>query len=125
MHQAHVCVPGNSVDETFAGRAAGKRVIYDAIISYLRTLGPVHVDAVKVGVFLKVERKLAEVRPMARAVSLLLVLPYAVDSARVARRESMSGERVVHYIRLVDVRDVDPELCRWLADAYELASSTR
>jgi hypothetical protein len=44
--------------------------IYDALITHLRTIGPVHEDAVTVGVFLKHERKLAEVRPMARSLSV-------------------------------------------------------
>ena len=80
-NQAHVCVPGSTVDETFAHRPEQKP-IYEAIIEHLRTLGPVHEDAVKVGVFLKRQRKLAEVRPMARSLSVNLVLPRRVDSAR-------------------------------------------
>jgi hypothetical protein len=43
----------------------------------------VHADAVRVGVFLKHERKLAEVGPMARSLSLELVLPRRVDDTRV------------------------------------------
>lgn len=120
-HQSHVCVPGNTVDETFAGRPAGQREIYESIVGYLNTLGPLHVDAVKVGVFLYHEAKLAEVRPMARAVKLLLVLPYRVDAVRVGRREQLSADRIMHAIRLTDPSDVDDELRRWLADAYELA----
>jgi uncharacterized protein DUF5655 len=120
-HQSHVCVPGNTVDETFAGRPAGQRDIYETIVGYLNTLGPLHIDAVKVGVFLYHERKLAEVRPMARSLRLLLVLPYGVDTGRVVRRERLSTERVLHYIKLTDPSDVDSELRDWLADAYELA----
>ena len=120
--QSHVCVPGNTVDETFAGRPAPQREVYEAIVTYLRGLGPLHVDAVKVGVFLYHDGKLAEVRPMARAVKLLLVLPYALDSARVGRRETLSAERIMHYIRLTGPSDVDDQLKHWLADAYELAA---
>jgi len=117
-----VCVPGNTVDETFAGRPAPQREVYEAIVTYLRGLGPLHVDAVKVGVFLYHDGKLAEVRPMARAVKLLLVLPYALDSARVGRRETLSADRIMHYIRLTGPSDVDDQLKHWLADAYELAA---
>jgi hypothetical protein len=120
-HQSHVCVPGNTVDETFAGRPAGQREIYEAIITCLHGFGPLHVDAVKIGVFLYNERKLAEVRPMARSLRLLLILPYVVQTPSVVRRESLSAERVLHYIKLTSVSDVDDELRGWLADAYELA----
>jgi hypothetical protein len=55
-------VPGCTVDRSFQGRPAVQRAIYDALITHLRTLGPVHEDAVAVGVFLLHERKFAEVR---------------------------------------------------------------
>src|SRR5439155_8592160 len=63
-NQSHVCVPGNSVDECFATRPPYQREIFEVLMEYLDTLGPVHLDAVRVGVFLKRERTFAEVRPM-------------------------------------------------------------
>jgi len=116
-NQSHVCVPGNSVERTFAQRPH-QREIYDAIIAHLRTLGPVHEDAVKVGVFLLHERKLAEVRPMARALSLELFLPRPLDSPRVTRQQRISAERTWLTIRLTEAAQVDGELCDWLAEAY-------
>jgi DNA-binding response OmpR family regulator len=121
-NQAHVCVPGNTVERTFAGRPPVQREIYASIIAYLRSLGPVHEDAVRVGVFLKHESKLAEVRPMARALSLNLVLPRHMDSPRVLRRLRMTAERTVHVIRLTAVTDVDDEVREWLTEAYISAS---
>ena len=67
--QSHTCVPGCTVDATFAGRPPQLRAVYDAIFAYVRGLGPVHEDAVGVGVFLKRDRKLAEVRPRSRDVA--------------------------------------------------------
>ncbi|TMR10026.1 hypothetical protein ETD86_41150 [Nonomuraea turkmeniaca] len=65
--QSHVCVPGCTVDETFAPYPPVYREIYDRLVE---RLGPIHDDAVRVGVFLKSERKFAEVRPKARSLSL-------------------------------------------------------
>jgi len=48
--QSHVCVPGCTVDETFAGRPGYQRAAYDLIAAHLAALGPLHVDAVRVGV---------------------------------------------------------------------------
>ncbi len=76
---AHVCVPGCTVDECFAPWPPLWRDIYDAIWEHLASLGPVHADAVKVGVFLLSDRKLAEVRPKARSLSLELLLPRTVS----------------------------------------------
>lgn len=49
--QSHVRVPGRSVDDCFAGRAAGQREAVDALMAHVAALGPVHVDAVRVGMF--------------------------------------------------------------------------
>jgi hypothetical protein len=65
-NQAHTCIPGCTVDATFAGRPAAQRAVYDAILAHLVTLGPVHEDAVGVGVLLKRDRKLAEIWPGSR-----------------------------------------------------------
>ncbi len=65
VRQSHICVPAGTVDDTFAGKPDAVRAAYDVIIAHLRALGPVHEDAVKVGVFLKHDRKFAELRPTA------------------------------------------------------------
>ena len=116
--QSHVCVPGGTVDASFAGRPDYQRAAYDAIAAFLRGLGPVHEDAVGVGVFLKRERKLAEVRPMARSLSVELVLPRRVDDPRVVRHLPLAGGRIVHVLRLHSAEQVDDRLRDWLAEAY-------
>ncbi|GAA3273031.1 hypothetical protein Dvina_46840 [Dactylosporangium vinaceum] len=117
--QGHVCVPGGTVDETFAGRPGYQRAAYDAIIGLLEALGPVHEDAVKVGVFLKRERKLAEIRPMARALSVELYLPRPVDDERVARHYEVGRGRFVNVVRLTGAGQVDERLRGWLTEAFE------
>jgi hypothetical protein len=106
------------VDQTFAGRPAVQRAICDAVIGHLETLGTVHVDAVHVGVFLKRTQKFAEVRPKARSVSLELVLARTVEDRRVARSARISADRVVHFIKLVQLVDVDDQVRAWLSEAY-------
>jgi len=120
-HQAHVCVPGCTVDDVFAGRPATQRLIYNALMDHLATLGPVHEDAVRVGVFLKRVRKLAEVRPKARNLSVEIVLPRTIDHPRVARTIRIAGDRVVHIVKLTRLDQVDDELRGWLTEAYAAA----
>ena len=117
-HQAHTCVPGCTVDDTFAETPAGQRRAYDTIMAYLRSLGPVHEDAVQVGVFLKRQHKFAEIRPMARALSLNLVLPRVVRDNRVLRTTPISADRVVHVVRLTDAAEVDEQVRGWLTEAF-------
>jgi hypothetical protein len=121
--QGHDCLPGTTVDELFAGRPPWQRAIYDAIAAHVATVGPVHADAVSVGVFLKVPEKLAEVRPKSRWVSLYLRLPEELHDRRVARVIGRSARVVWHDIQLRDVSDVDEQVQQWLTDAYVYAES--
>src|SRR5688500_13485939 len=105
--QSHVCIPGNSVEESFAGKPPVQRAIYDRIMEHVDTLGPVHLDAVSVGVFLKRDRKLAETRPMKTRLALSLYLPRQVHGERVVNVYVMGRERIVNRINLFAPDDVD------------------
>ncbi len=85
-------------------------------------LGPVHEDAVSVGVFLKSDRKLAEVRPRSRDVWLALYLPRPDRDPRFARVLGPGGPRVVHILLLRQPEDVDDQVRRWLTEAFIHAS---
>jgi hypothetical protein len=121
VHQSHVCVPAGTVDESFGGRPDWQRAIYDRLIEHVNDLGPVHIDAVGVGVFLKNDRKFAEVRPMVRALSLELMLPCLVDHPLVTRQVMMSAGRVWQTVRLRDPQEVDEGIRDMLTLAYESA----
>jgi hypothetical protein len=98
------------------------RAVYDAIMAHLLDLGPVHEDAVGVGVFLKCDHKLAEVRPRSRDVSLALYLPRRVDHPRISRVLGNSASRVVHLLLLREADDVDELVRDWLTEAFLHAS---
>ena len=90
-------------------------------MTHLTTLEPVH-GAVRVGVFLKRERTLAEVRPKARSLSVEIVLPRVVEDPRISRTIRVTGDRTVHILRLHRVDDVDDQAREWLTEAYDAAS---
>jgi hypothetical protein len=92
------------------------------VVDHLATLGPVHADAVGVGVFLKSDRKLAEVRPKARSLNLWLFLPRPVEHPRIARRLPVSGDRTMHVLKLLDPADVDDQVCAWLGESFDAAT---
>jgi Domain of unknown function (DUF5655) len=117
--QSHICVPGCTVDESFARWPPLWREIYDRLLDHLTTLGPVHEDAVTVGVFLKNERKFAEVRPKARSLNLALVLDHTVGHPRFVRTVPGIAGRTWHFLKLTTVDDVDDEVREWLTAAYE------
>lgn len=117
-NQAHVCVPGISVDDLLARHPRWVSEIYRAVIEHLSNLGPVHEDAVNVGIFLKSDRKIAEFRPRVRSVRLGLYLPYELSDARIARTLP-AADRVIHLINLTSAAQVDDQLREWLTEAYD------
>jgi hypothetical protein len=121
-NQSHTCVPGGTVEESFAGRPDYQAEAYRRIMAHLATVGPVHVDAVKVGVFLKSDRKFAEIRPMARALSVNLEMSHALEGPLVARRYRFAVDRFASEVRVTNPDQVDNVLCGWLTEAYDEAT---
>jgi uncharacterized protein DUF5655 len=119
--QSHVCVPGCTVEECFAPWPPHYREMYDRMVDHLATLGALHADAVSVGVFLKSDRKLAEVRPKARSLSVALFLPRPVEHTRISR-QMPAGDRTLHFVKLLSVDDVDEQLLAWLTECYDAAT---
>jgi len=117
--QGHTCVPGCTVEQTFAGREPRLRAIYDAVLAHLTTLGDVHEDAVKVGVFLKCERKLAELRPRSADLLVYLFLPREVAHPRLTHVFASKAPRVIYRLSLREVSDVDEDVRDWLTLAFD------
>jgi hypothetical protein len=118
-NQAHVCIPGITVANLLARHPPWVSEIYAAVIEHLSNLGPVHEDAVNVGIFLKSDRKIAEFRPRVRSAQLSIYLPYELDAPRIARKLSTAADRIVHLINLTSADQVDEQLREWLTEAYD------
>ena len=119
VNQAHICIPGITVDDLLARHPRWVREIYVVVIDHLNSLGPLHEDAVNVGIFLKSDRKLAEFRPRVRSVLLSLYLPYELTDPRIARTLPTAADRVVAMIKLTGADQVDDQLREWLTEAYD------
>ena len=109
---------GMSVEEYFATGPPWERPIYDAVMAHVSTLGPVHPDAVQVGIFLKNPRKFAELRPMTKWVAVSFSLDRTVRSSRIARKVIDTGTRRHHVVNVRSADEVDDELLGWLAESY-------
>lgn len=107
-----------TLDEYFSTGPERERPIFEAVMAHLDTLGPVHVEPVSVGIFLKRSLRFAELRPMVRSVALSFALPRPVDSPRFARRLAASGHRTWYQVNLRSADDVDDDVRAWLTEAY-------
>jgi hypothetical protein len=106
-----------TVEEYFSTGPERERPIFAAVMEHLESVGPVHVEPVSVGIFLKRGRTFAELRTMTRWVALWFPHSTVLDDRRIARRIP-SGSRVWHVVNLREPADVDDRVRSWLTEAY-------
>jgi hypothetical protein len=117
-NQQHMCRPALSLDEYFAARPAFERAIFDAVAEALAVAGPVHVEAVDIGILLKRSRTFAELRPKRHTVAMWVLLSREVAHPRITRAVRASAGRVAHFLELRGAEDVDDDVRSWLLEAY-------
>jgi hypothetical protein len=116
--QSHECSPAMSLDEYFSTGPERERPIFEAVMEHLDTVGPVHVEPVSVGIFLKRSRTFAELRPMTKWVQLSFALSRKVEHSRMTRKVQEWGSSYYHFINLRGPEDVDDDVRSWLAESY-------
>lgn len=117
-NQSHDCAPAMTVEEYFSSGPEHERPIFEAVLRHLETIGPVHVEPVSVGIFLKKARSFAQLRPKDSWVALSFSLPRRVEHPRIIRKVVPYGGSYYHVANLRDPDDFDDSLRRWLTEAY-------
>ena len=110
-----------TVDEYFATGPAHERPVFDAVMRHLATVGPVYVEPVSVGIFLKNPKKFAELRPMQKWVAVSFMLPRPARHRTIVRKVVAYGGRYYHVANIASPADVDAGLCDLLTEAYDQA----
>lgn len=107
-----------SLDEYFSSGPARERPVFEAVIQHLDSVGPVHVEPVSVGVFLKRDRTFAELRPMRQWVALSFSLTRRVEHSRITRNVQEYHGRYYHVVNVRSPEDFDDRIYQWLTEAY-------
>lgn len=107
-----------TVEEYFSTGPAHERPIFETVLSHLETIGPVHVEPVSVGIFLKRVRTFAELRPKDRWVALSFPLPRRVEHPTITRKVMLYHGSYFHIANLRRPEDFDDALRGWLSEAY-------
>lgn len=120
--QSHECSPAMTLEEYFSTGPPHERPVFDAVMAHLATVGPVHVEPVSVGIFLKNPRKFAELRPMQRWVALSFPLGRRATHRTFVRKVTPYNGRYYHVANLAVPGDFDDRLRPLLTEAYEEAA---
>lgn len=108
-----------SLDDYFSTGPAHERPVFDKVIRHVESLGPVHVEPVSVGIFLKNPRKFAQLRPMQKWVALSFSLNRAARHRTITRKVTPYGGRYYHVANITGPADLDDDLLALLTEAYE------
>ena len=119
-NQTHTCAPLGDVESHFARSQPAVRAAYEAALVVVRTLGPVEVLAERTRIAWHVRMSFAAFQPRVAWLDGHLVLARQVPSPRWRRVEVFSARNVLHAFRLTGPDEVDDELARWLAEAYDV-----
>lgn len=112
-----------SLEEYFSTGPPHERPIFEAVMDHLSTLGPVHVEPVSVGIFLKAPRRVAQLRPMQNWVALSFSLPRQVTHPTITRKVIPHGDgRFFHVANVRGPEDLDDDLRSYLTEAYLAAA---
>ncbi|MFN2608881.1 MAG: DUF5655 domain-containing protein [Acidimicrobiales bacterium] len=107
-----------SMEEYFSTGPAHERPIFEAVMGCLDDVGPVHVELLCVGIYLKRAQTFAQLRPRDRWVGLSFLLDRRVDHERIVRKVVPYGGRFHHVANLRSPGDLDDRLAGWLREAY-------
>ena len=107
-----------SVEAYFSTGPAHERPIFEAVMAHVATLGPVHVEPVSVGIFLKRAQTFVQLRPKDRWVALSFSLSRKVSHERIVRKVMEYNGRYWHVANLRTPEDLDDRLRGWLTEAY-------
>ena len=116
--QGHECAPAMPLEEYFSTGPAHERAVYEAVMAHLRRVGPVHVEPVSVGIFLKRARTFAELRPMTKWVAVSFSLPRPARHQTIIRKVVHYGGRYYHVANVRGPGDLDGDLLGLLTEAY-------
>jgi hypothetical protein len=118
--RAHVCAPGLPIEYWLAERPDGQREAAAAIIELARGIDGVTVEAVSIGVLIKRQRSIVELRPKTKWLQLSVIArrPLAETAhARVSRVVEWGKDMTAYFVRLTTAADVDRSMRAWLRGA--------
>jgi hypothetical protein len=114
--RGHFCAPGLPLAYWLDERTEPQRRAAEAVLAIARGIDGLVVEAVSVGVFIKRERSIVELRPRTKWLQLSFLTTRTITSPRITRTYD-GGAWTAYFVRLRDEADVDRELRGWLIEA--------
>lgn len=112
-----------TLEEYFSTGPPHERPVCEAVLRHLESVGPIHVEPLSVGLFLKRAQTFAQLRPMTKWVALSFWLSHRVSHPTIVRKVELYSGRYWHVANLRSPDDFDDRLRAWLTESYLEAPS--
>jgi hypothetical protein len=116
--QSHECAPAMTLDDYFATGPPHERPVFEAVMTHLATLGPVHVEPVSVGIFIKRDGSFMELRPMEHWVAMSFPLRRRAQHRTIVRKVMQWHGRYYHIANVRQPEDLDDALLDLITESY-------
>jgi hypothetical protein len=118
-----VCEAGLPIELWLDERTEGQRRAAEAVLAIVRGIPGLIVEAVTVGILIKRERTIVEMRPKTKWLDLSFITTAHIASDRIARTIPLTTG-TAYFVHLRDDSDVDRELRGWLTAALRPSART-
>lgn len=109
-----------SLEGLFAQSEPHVAKLFHELARLARACGPVHMIPQKTRVVFQTRMRFAGAMPRKSYLICHFVLPRRIESERFYKIETFTPRCHAHYLRVDELSDLDVEVSRWLAEAYEV-----
>lgn len=117
-NRPHVCEPGMPVDLWLDNLPEPQRRAAEKVLAIVRRFSDLIIEAVTVGILVKRDRTIIELRPKHRWLQLTFISTATITSPKISRSLPL-GSATLYYLRLADGPAVDADVRRWISAALQ------
>lgn len=107
-----------SLEEYFSTGPPHEKPVCRAVLEFVESMGPIHVEPLSVEIFLKKAQTFAQLRPMQKWVALSFGLNRRVNHPTMTRKVEPYAGRYYHVFNLRFPAAFDDRIRAWLTESY-------
>lgn len=119
-NQWHSCVQVKD-EAIFQNKNSQLKKIYDTLKKEVLKFGKVSISPVKSVVLFKTRSTFLAVKPRKESIEMEFILERALNEFPVHKTFQYTKKKVVHFVLLDDVNQIDSQILNWLKESYQLS----
>lgn len=91
-------------------------------MAFAESLGSIRISSMKSGILVASKSTFLALKPKKNWIDVEFYLDHEQQEFPIYKTFQVSKNRIVHYVRLEQTKDIDNQLLRWIENAYNLVS---